>query len=648
VAIPTLTDEQIARMTLAEKDRWWRDNVFRGDVPQLTLRAAATGFVLGGLLSATNLYVGAKTGWSLGVGLTSVILAFAAFKAASRLRLGKDFTILEANAMQSIATAAGYMTMPLISSLAAYMMVSGEVIPWHRMLVWNTVLSLLGVVVAFPLKRRFINDEQQPFPEGRACGVVLDTLYTSDAAVGLFKAKALMVAAAVAGGIKFLAGEALMTWTQARLLGRQTVWHLHEELDHYYHELATRFGWGAPRIAGIDVRELGLRPTLDLAMFGAGGLMGMRTTASLLLGSLLNFAVIAPTMIHAGEIKPRVPGTLTFGRVHIVNTWSLWWGIAIMVAASLTALFARPKVIIGAFAGLFRRRQIKQDDQVLSHIELPLSVSFMAGPILGVIAVALGHAWFGVHWLHGLLALPLIVILTLIAANATALTSITPTGALSKITQFSFGALRPDSAATNLMTAGMTSEVAGNASNLLMDIKPGYMLGAKPRQQAIGHAIGIVAGALASTPLFFALFLPHGDPSRLVTEQYPMPSAVQWRGIAELIARGVTSLPASAQIAMLVAALAGIALEIARIVTRNRVPLSALAIGLGVVIPPDSTFAMFAGALFFFVLARRAKPGTRSHHLWVDTQEPICAGLIAGAALVGITDTIFRVFVVGN
>ncbi len=42
--------------------------MLRGDMAQLTLRSAVTGFLLGSLLSATNLYVGAKTGWTLGVG----------------------------------------------------------------------------------------------------------------------------------------------------------------------------------------------------------------------------------------------------------------------------------------------------------------------------------------------------------------------------------------------------------------------------------------------------------------------------------------------------------------------------------------------------------------------------------------------------
>ena len=38
--------------------------------------------------SLTNLYVGAKTGWTLGVGITSVILAFAMFKVLSRIGPG--------------------------------------------------------------------------------------------------------------------------------------------------------------------------------------------------------------------------------------------------------------------------------------------------------------------------------------------------------------------------------------------------------------------------------------------------------------------------------------------------------------------------------------------------------------------------------
>jgi hypothetical protein len=53
MAIPHLTDEEIRTLSREQKDRWWLANVWRGDMPQLTLRAALTGFTRDGLLLAT-------------------------------------------------------------------------------------------------------------------------------------------------------------------------------------------------------------------------------------------------------------------------------------------------------------------------------------------------------------------------------------------------------------------------------------------------------------------------------------------------------------------------------------------------------------------------------------------------------------------
>ena len=650
MAIEHLTPEQVRDWTREQKDRWWLERVFRGDMPQLTLRSAITGFLLGGILSATNLYVGAKTGWTLGVGITSVVLAFAMFKILSRMG-AQDMTILENNAMQSIATSAGYMTGPLISGMAAYMIIQNQTIPWWQMMTFNVVLSLMGVLVAFPMKRRFINDEQQPFPEGRACGVVLDTLYSSQAAVGLFKARALMMAALIAGGLKFISGENIMTWLQKGLFKLKSAWHLPEHLDAWYYSLADKGVLPVPKLANVDIRQLGLSPTMDLALFGAGGLMGIRAASSLLIGMIINFVFLVPWMISIGEIPPRPDGT--FSRIHVVNNWALWWGITIMVVAALTALFARPQVILSAFKGLGAKKDTGRD--VLGHIELPLWISFVGVPVIAVIGVFLMNKWFGVRWDLGLMAVPLILVLAMIAANSTALTSITPTGSLSKIPQFLFGSIDPKHPPTNVMTALMCVEVSSNSSNLLMDIKPGYMLGAKPRQQAIGHCIGILAGALASTPLFYLLFLSEWKPGQsimdsMVSDQFSFPSAMQWKGVSDLVQavfnEGRSPIVHSAIVAMGIAAVVGLVFEVLRVVTKGKFPISPLAIGLGVVVTPDSTMAMFAGALFFWLMQRRyqTRPESGGYKLWFDTQEPICAGLIAGAALIGIADVLVRVF----
>jgi uncharacterized oligopeptide transporter (OPT) family protein len=667
MALKQLTEEQIRTWTREQKDRWWFDQVFRGSMPQLTLRSALTGFVLGMLLSATNLYVGAKTGWTLGVGLTSVILAFAIYRAFSRLG-ARDMTILENNCVQSIATAAGYMTMPLTSGIAAYMWATNNVLPLWQIICFTVVLSLLGVLVAFPMKRRFINDEQHPFPEGRACGVVLDALYEKAAAAsGMFKARALALAAGLAGGVSLISGEHYMRLLQERWLGLASSWHLPHQLDAWYYSLAERGLVPIPKLAGVDVRQLALSPGLDFAMIGAGGLMGIRAASSLLLGAVLNFVVVVPVMISLGEIQPRAgsiaEGTALFGRAHILNTWALWWGITMMVVAAMVALFARPDVFVEAFRGLTRRgpRPVRDSD-VLREIELPLPVSWIGVPLIGAAGVWMAHDWFGVHWLLGALSIPLILVLALIAASSTALTGITPSGSLSKIPQFTFGAIDPRTPAPNLMTAVMCSEVASNASNLLMDIKPGYMLGAKPRQQAIGHVIGIVAGALAATPLYFLLFGLDGwdgDAGRsvmdtMVTEKFAFPAALQWKGVSDLVTAvfggGSGSLLTTSILwSMAIAGFAALVMEVLRIRSNGRFPLSPLAIGLGVVVPPESSLMMFLGAGFFWLMNRRygAAPESTGHQLWVGAQEPICAGLIAGAALIGIGDVLVKVFVFG-
>ncbi|MES2643493.1 MAG: OPT/YSL family transporter [Myxococcota bacterium] len=678
MALQHLTEEEIRTWTREQKDRWWLTNVYRGHMPQLTWRSAVTGFLLGGVLSATNLYIGAKTGWSLGVGVTSVILAFAMFKAFGKLGIGKDFTILENNAVQSVATAAGYMTAPLISSLTAFMVMTEVVLPWYQIFLWMAVTSILGVLVAFPMKRRFINDEQQPFPEGRACAVVLDSLYPDaplggtknmvddmpqpkvgagatahEQWLGNLKAQALFGSAAIAGGIEFLKLEGYQILLQERILGRAagTAWHLPEKLLGWYYELGAQYSWWVPKIMGTDIRQLGIAPVLDITMFGAGGLTGLRIANSLMIGAFINNAILAPWMISIGEILPKADGT--FGRAHLLNTWCLWWGVSIMVAGSLAGLFAKPQIIISAFTGLFAKKAA--DTDVLGHIELPLKVSFVGVPVFAALSVFLNWYWFEINPWLGLLAVPMIIVLTLIAANATGLTSTTPTGSLSKITQFTFGALDRANPATNLITAGMTSEVASNASNLLMDIKPGYMLGAKPRQQAWGHVIGVIGGGIAATFLFFPLFLPHYDASlplgpQVMTEKFPMPGVEIWKGVAMLIAEGGSALRTSSIIAMVIAAAAGILFEVLRVGTKNRFPISAVAVGLGVVIPVDSSLMMWSGALFFALMTRinaKKDPATTGHGLWIESQEPIAAGLVAGAALTGIGDQLISVFVLG-
>jgi uncharacterized oligopeptide transporter (OPT) family protein len=657
MAIQNLTDEQIATWSRQQKDEWWLKNVYRGDMAQLTFRAGLTGFLLGGVLSGTALYIGAKTGIGIGVGLTSVIASFALFRILASLKIASDFTILENNATQSIATAAGYMMMPLISSLAAYMLVTGTVVSAANMITWMVVCSLFGVLLAFPMKRRFINEDQAPFPEGRAVGVVLDSLYTGNAESGVYKAKLLGYTTLVTAIWQIIISDGWMRLIQFKIFmmdkwtDMKTPWHLNEMVSNYYYLWATKAQAWMPSILGTDIRKLGLTLTLDAAMLGIGGLMGIRIATSVLLGAFLNFVVLAPIMIQLGDIAPRTTAAgaiVQISRAEIVNQWSLWWGVTMMVVGSLVALAAKPEIFTSAFKGWGKKEKSDGTD-VLKDIEVPLWISYVGVPICGLAVVAVSHYLFNVPWSLSFLAIPLIIIMAVICTNSVALTSWAPTGATSKITQFTIGALDRTNPASNLIPAGITAEVASNAAHLLSDIKPGYMLGGKPRHQAIGHVIGIFAGAIAIVPLFYLLFLPPDangvrSTSTMISEAFSFPAAIQWKGVAEIIAKGVSTLPMSAVISMVLTAIAAVIFEVARIKTKGRFPISAVSVGLGVVLPPAASFMMWVGAMVFWRMSKKySTPGTKGHNFWVDGCEPICAGLISGAALMGIGNAIINV-----
>ncbi|MBL0061408.1 MAG: hypothetical protein IPP40_07975 [bacterium] len=67
--------------SVEERDREWYENVYQKDAPQLTARAVISGMLFGGLMSLSNLYVGLKSGWGLGVDIVAVILIFLSSKA---------------------------------------------------------------------------------------------------------------------------------------------------------------------------------------------------------------------------------------------------------------------------------------------------------------------------------------------------------------------------------------------------------------------------------------------------------------------------------------------------------------------------------------------------------------------------------------
>jgi uncharacterized oligopeptide transporter (OPT) family protein len=126
-----------------------------------------------------------------------------------------------------------------------------------------------------------------------------------------------------------------------------------------------------------------------------------------------------------------------------------------------------------------------------------------------------------------------------------------------------------------------------------------------------------------------------------------MPAATIWKAVAEALTQGLDHLHPSILYAAVIGGLLGLFLEMGRVFTRGRMPLSPIAIGLAFVLNFESIFAMSAGAIIFWMLGvgRTKTEPEMPKRLWVENHEPICAGIIAGAALMGILDAVVAAFV---
>jgi uncharacterized oligopeptide transporter (OPT) family protein len=649
--------------------REWLENVYQGDhVRQLSVRSIVTGMLIGGVMSISNLYVGLKTGWGLGVTITACIVAYAVFKALEAIvpRYRRDpFTVLENYTMSSAASAAAYMSSAgLVSALPALYMATGRQLLWWEIMSWLGAVSVLGVFMAIPLKRQLINIDKLPFPSGIATAETLKSMHTAgDEAMA--KARSLMWAA-VGGAVLAFWRDA---WASVCLWVGNTIGAAQAAAGgKFLAKLA--FPAEFPLFPGALGHDLLKKLTIgfegSLIMIAAGAIMGIRVGVSLLIGAAIYYGVLAPVLISHGIVKP--------GYREIVG-WTLWPATAMMVTSGLLAFAFRWRTVLRAFSGLGAMFGSKpRGEDALAHVEVPGSWFVVGTLVSGTACVLLGHFCFGITWWMGILAVLVTFVLSIVAARATGETDVTPVGAMGKITQLMYGFIAPTSITTNLMTASITAGASAHSADLLTDLKSGYLLGGNPRKQTISQLFGVLAGTLVCVPVYLIV----AQPSKLGTEELPAPAAKVWQGVAEMIAQtfggdqrqpdanaprgepapaSAPSIPSKAQtsqlsaepakpaakekktlnqsamIAMAIGAVIGILLTLAEEFSspgmRKWIP-SVTGLGIAGVIPAFNSISMFLGALVAWVLSK-VSPAMAEKYV-----VPVSSGLIAGESLMAV------------
>ncbi|MCL2450120.1 MAG: OPT/YSL family transporter [Polyangiaceae bacterium] len=633
----------------------WYARAYRGGLPQLTLRAVAMGSILGFLLAFTNLYVGLKAGWGLGVALTACITSFTAWSALVRAGIAKGpMSILETNCVQSTASSAGYSTgSTLVSAIPAMLLLSvtdatprGTQLPWYVLAPWVFSVGALGVVMGIPMKRRMINQERLTFPSGTAAAVLLQSLY-SHGAEAIAKGRALL-----AGG---LTGAVIPVLTSLNVIvGHDASGHV--ERRSILPAQSAIFDW-LPRISATvrDPRThvassepfplSSWNVVLDHSgvLIAAGAIVGLRTTLSMLAGGLVVIIAIGPEASRWEWVNPA--GQVVSALTRPGAAWKeigLWFGAPLMVAYGLSAFAFQYGTIARSIAGATASQAPRQPPEA-ADVEVPWRWFVMGMIVSGAAVVGIAAAAFGVPVYLGVLAVALTFFLALVACRATGETDITPIGAMGKITQLTYGALMPQNYAANLMTASITASASAEAADLLNDLKSGYLLGAHPRRQFVAQFLGIFAGTVASVVGYY-LLVP--DATALTgtagaPPQFAAPAAAQWKAVAELFRTGIGNLHPMAREGIAVGLALGLVLAAAeRVLPRARRWLpSASGLGLGLLLPFSTSLSFVLGALAAWVY-HRVDPRAADRRVI-----PISSGLIAGESILGVAVAALNNFV---
>jgi len=441
---------------------------------------------------------------------------------------------------------------------------------------WGCALAVFGSLFAIPFRRTFIEVKKLAFPSARAAGEVITKLFAGGEERERGAVWMLVGTGAAAAAFTFARDQ--LQWVPA-------AWFL---------PLAVS---GVPAVAllvGINASPL---------VVGVGVLVGARVGVSMLAGAALAWLVVAPALVQRGIAGASYPELVS---------WTLWPGAALMVAASLAGLLFSARDVVRAWRSGGEATQ--------PWVKPALLLSALA-------IVAIGWLGFSVHPLHALLAVALGAAFSLAGMQATGETDNTPSGPLGGLTQVVVGGLPPGGVGTPLHAGGVVNGAVTHSSQMVASWKTGELVGSQPRRLLVAQLAGIATGAVAAAVAFWLVGQAYG----IGTEAMPSPAAMSWKATADAVAGGTDSMPAGAPLAALAGALAGVLLTVGERSERLRRFLpSAVAIGIGFIVPAMIAFTLALSAIAFALVARRA-PG------WNQRNAPsLASGLILGESFAGV------------
>ena len=462
---------------------------------ELTLRAVLAALVVAALMGASYPYVVLKLGYGPNISVVSAFFGYIILSLVGAVT-GARGTRWENNLIQTAGTSAsqaGFMCVVLAAmdmlNAKPELGFSVHLTVWQTFS-WLTVAGLIGVLLAVPLRRHYIDEEDLTFADGTAAGEALLVLDQGPKEAG---------PRVTALGVGMFASGLLAV--------------VRDKLK-YIPDAFTFGPGGAALRMGSEV---------SLLSFGSGMLVGPRIAISMGLGMLIAW-VIAPPMLAAR-------GIVTDQSFNAMLRWIMWPATGFMVAGGVTALVLKWKLVAKTFTNL-SVRQVDSTDFPLRYV-----IGGVAG--LSVLLCILQKISLGFPVWLTIVSLLLSFLLMLVGIRVLGETNWAPVSAMANLMQAVFAFLSPGNMMINMIGSGMSGTVATNGETLMQDYKAGKIVGSENRHLTILQLIAVPVGSIAVALVYPALKARYGIGGEGLTS----PISVKWAGFAELLNQGFSQLP---------------------------------------------------------------------------------------------------------
>ena len=521
----------------------------KSSVAEMTIRVIVLSVILSGLISVLTVYSGSLTGMYSNASIIAAVIGYAI------LSISKNKpSILEANMVQTIGSAGGVAALGMINAYIAALLL-GMHFNFIEAVSILVLGSAMGVLYVIMFRRVLIIEENLPFPGGIACAETLKACSGSGQETSS-RAKLLFAAAIIAAAIVLLRD-------------------LFKIIPAFIN--LTDF-FPAGFVVNIAVFPF---------MVAMGYVIGIRSAIMFFIGGVVMWWLVGPIGFHIGILpNPQINS-------EPLGTWMTSPAVGLIAGGSLMPLILNYKAFVRALKVLADINVVKKEK------DIPLKTMLWGIAIVGILTCVYFSTVFSIPTLYSVLSIVVIFFAVFILTRCVGEVGLNPGTLIGWVTLGIIAIFGLRDPIKLLMLGVFMMTASGLATDIMQDLKTGYLVGATPRAQIIGEFIGILPGALMGVFATYVIIQAHG----IGSPNAPYPMGFAWKGVAESLAGGESVINL---IPLIISTIIG------AVSTLFGCP--ALASGIAMFVPIGSSVAMlFGGLARLYVKKKYGKGGEEKH-----------------------------------